>query len=158
MTIQAFPPEKYMNFPNLSVDQKAKVIMAELDAINTKFGIAPAPDKDLPGAPVVRLFPDAQTADDIRKGQPPSYQYHVLRGTIYEPVSTKNGPLRYRVPSSPDQLKTNPAYMEAEKARLTADEKARNLDLEVKKPVPDAPADARARRMIEEGRKLKGNR
>lgn len=158
VTIQAYPPEKYMNFPNLSADQKAKVIMAELDAINTKLGIAPSPSKDAGGAPVVQLVPDARTADDIRKGLPPSYQYRVLRGDIYEPVPTNNGPLRYRVPSNPDQLKENPAYLEAEKARLTADEKARNLDLEVKKPVPDAPADERARRMREEGKRLKGNR
>jgi len=158
VTIQAFPPEKYMNFPNLSADQKAKVIMAELDAINTKLGIAPNPSKDAGGAPVVQLVPDAKTVDDIRNGRPPSYQYRVLRGDIYEPVPTNNGPLRYRVPSNPDQLKENPAYTEAETARLAKDEKARALDLEVKKPVPDAPADARARRMIEEGKKLKGNR
>lgn len=158
VTIQAYPPEKYMPFPNLTADQKAKVIMAELDAINRKLGIAPAPSKDAGGAPVVQLVPDAQTADDIRKGLPPSYQYRVLRGDLYEPVPTNNGPLRYRVPANPDQLKENPAYMEAERARLTADEKARNLDIEVKKPVPDAAADERAKRMREEGRKLKGNR
>lgn len=158
VTVQAYPPEKYMNFPNLSADQKSKVIMADLDRINTKLGIAPAPSKDAGGAPIVQLVPDAQTADDVRKGRPPSYQYRVLRGDIYEPVATNNGPLRYRVPSSPDQLKDNPAYTEAEKARLTRDEKARNLDLEVKKPVPDAAADERVKRMREEGRKLKGNR
>lgn len=158
VTIQAYPPEKYMPFPNLTADQKAKVIMAELDAINTKLGIAPNPSKDAAGAPVVQLVPDAQTADDIRKGLPPSYQYRVLRGDLYEPVLTNNGPLRYRVPSNPDQLKENPAYMAAEQARLAADEKARNLDLEVKKPVPDAAADERAKRMKEEGRRLKGNR
>ena len=158
VTVQAYPPEKYMPFPNLTTDQKAKVIMAELDAINTKLGIAPNPSKDAAGAPVVQLVPDAQTADDIRNGRPPSYQYRVLRGDLYEPVPTGNGPLRYRVPSNPDQLKENPAYMEAERARLTADEKARNLDIEVKKPVPDAAADERAKRMRDEGRKLKGNR
>lgn len=160
VTVQAYPPEKYMKqyFPNLDADQQAKVIMADLDRINTKLGIAPAPSKDAGGAPIVQLVPDAQTADDVRKGRPPSYQYRVLRGDIYEPVATNNGPLRYRVPSSPDQLKDNPAYTEAEKARLTRDEKARNLDLEVKKPVPDAAADERAKRMRDEGRKLKGNR
>lgn len=158
VTIQAYPPEKYMPFPNLTADQKAKVIMADLDRINTKLGIAPNPSKDAAGAPVVQLVPDAQTADDVRKGLPPSYQYRVLRGDLYEPVPTNNGPLRYRVPANPDQLKENPAYMAAEQARLTADEKARNLDLEVKKPVPDAVADERAKRMKEEGRKLKGNR
>ncbi len=82
----------------------------------------------------------------------------MLRGDIYEPVPTNNGPLRYRVPSNPDQLKENPAYMEAEKARLTADEKARAKDIELKKNIPDDVADERAKRMRDEGKKLKGNR
>lgn len=158
VSVQKHPPEKYMPFPNLSNEQKAKVIMAELDAFNKKLGIAPSPDKDLPGAPVVRLLADAQTEADIRAGRPPSYQYHILKGALYEPIPTANGPARYRVPSNPDQLKDNPAYLAAETARLTADEKAKTLDIQLKTAVPDAPADERARRMREEGKKLKGNR
>lgn len=153
--VQKYPPERYMPFPNLSDEQKAKVIMAELDAFNKKLGIAPAPDKDLPGAPVVRLFPDAQTADDIRKGLPPSYQYHVLRGAIYEPVVTENGPARYRVPSNPDQLKDNPAYQAAETARIDAFNKQQTKQIELGKKVPDEAADERALRMRREGRDLK---
>ena len=158
VSVQKHPPEKYMPFPNLSPEQKAKVIMAELDAFNKKLGIAPSPDKDLPGAPVVRLLADAQTEADIRAGRPPSYQYHILKGTLYEPIPTANGPARYRVPSNPDQLKDNPVYQAAETARLTADEKAKTLDIELKTAVPDAPADERLKRMREEGKKLKGNR
>lgn len=158
VSVQKHPPEKYMPFPNLSPEQKAKVIMAELDAFNKKLGIAPSPDKDLPGAPVVRLLADAQTEADIRAGRPPSYQYHILKGTLYEPIPTANGPARYRVPSNPDQLKDNPAYQAAETARLTADEKAKTLDIKLKTAVPDAPADERLKRMREEGKKLKGNR
>ena len=48
--------------------------------------------------------------------------------------------------------------MEAERDRLMRDEKARNLDIEVKKPVPDPVADERLKRMRDEGRKAKGNR
>ena len=157
-TVQKRPPERYMPFPNLSEEQRAKVIMAELDAFNKKNGIAPSPDKDLPGAPVVQLLADAQTEADIRAGRPPSYQYRLLKGTLYEPVQTGNGPLRYRVPSSPDQLKDNPAYQAAEKARIDDFNKKQALDIELKTAVPDAPADERVRRMREEGRKLKGNR
>jgi hypothetical protein len=158
VTIQAYPPEKYMNFPTLSADQKAKMVMYELDAINKKLGIAPSPSKDASGAPVVQLVPDAKTADDVRKGLPPSYQYRVLRGDIYEPVPTNNGPLRYRVPSTVDQVKENPVYMEAEQARLMRDQTSREKTIELNKPVPDAAADERAKRMKEEGRRLKGNR
>ena len=161
VTIQAYPPEKYLkqSFPQMSDDQLAKMIMADLDRVNTKLGIAPNPSKDAGGAPIVQFVPDAQTADDIRKGRRDvSYQYRVLRGDIYEPIPTNNGPLRYRLPTSVDQVKDNPAYLEAERNRLAKDEKARALDIEVKKPVPDEAADERLRRMREEGRKLKGNR
>lgn len=158
VTIQAYPPEKYMNFPTLNADQKSKMIMHELDVINKKLGIAPNPSKDAGGAPVVQLVPDAQTADDVRKGVPPSYQYRVLRGDIYEPVPTQNGPLRYRVPSTTDQVKDNPVYMEAERNRLDADTKARAKDIELKKNVPDDAADERAKRMRDEGRRAKGSR
>lgn len=159
VSVQKHPPEKYMPFPNLSPEQKAKVIMAELDAFNKKLGIAPSPDKDLPGAPVVRLLADAQTEADIRAGRPPSYQYHILKGTLYEPIPTANGPARYRVPSNPDQLKDNPAYQAAEKTRIDDFNKKQALDIELKTAVPDAPADERLQRMREEGKKLKkGNR
>lgn len=79
----------------------------------------------------------------------------MLRGDIYEPVATNNGPLRYRVPSSPDQLKDNPAYQAAEKARIDDFNKKQALDIELKTAVPDAPADERLQRMREEGKKLK---
>lgn len=158
VTVQKHPPEKYMPFPNLSNEQKAKVIMAELDTFNKKHNVAPSPDKDLPGAPVVQLFADAQTEADIRAGRPPSYQYRILKGTLYEPIPTANGPVRYRVPSNPDQLKDNPAYQAAEKTRIDDFNKKQALDIELKTVAPDAPADERLKRMREEGRKLKGNR
>lgn len=158
-TVQKYPPERYMPFPNLSEEQRAKVIMAELDAFNKKHNVAPSPAKDRPGAPVVQLLPDAQTEADIRAGRPPSYQYRVLRGDLYEPIQTGNGPLRYRVPSNPDQLKDNPAYQAAEKARIDDFNKKQALDIELKTAVPDAAADERVKRMREEGKKLKkGNR
>lgn len=155
VSVQKHPPEKYMPFPNLSPEQKAKVIMAELDVFNKKHNVAPSPDKDLPGAPVVRLLADAQTEADIRAGRPPSYQYHILKGTLYEPIPTANGPARYRVPSNPDQLKDNPAYQAAEKTRIDDFNKKQALDIELKTQTPDALADERLKRMREEGRRFK---
>jgi len=160
VTIQAYPPEKYMAraFPTLNQDQLAKMAMHELGVINKKFGIAPNPSKDAAGLPVVRLFADAQTADDIRRGLPPSYQYQILRGDLYEPIATSNGPLRYRIPTTVDQVKDNPVYMEAERNRLTRDQKARDNTIERGRKTVDDVADERVKRMMEEGRGLKGNR
>jgi hypothetical protein len=157
-TIQAYPPEKFMNdFPTLSADQRSKLVMAELDVIFKNRGIGPSPSKDLTGAPVVELRADAITADDARAGRKLTYQIFVLRGDLLEPIATANGPLRYRLPT-PADVKENPVYMEAERDRLMRDEKARNLDIEVKKPVTDPVADERLKRMRDEGRKAKGNR
>ena len=157
-TIQAYPPEKFMNdFPTLSADQRSRLVMAELDVIFKNRGIGPSPSKDLTGAPVVELRADAITADDARAGRKLTYQIFVLRGDLPEPIATANGPLRYRLPT-PADVKENPVYMEAERDRLMRDEKARNPDIEVKKPVTDTVADERLKRMRDEGRKAKGNR
>lgn len=156
-TVQKHPPERYMKtfFPQMSDDQLAKMVMADLDAFNAKEKIAPAPSKDTTGRAPVYLAPDATTEADLRAGRPPSYEYRLLKGDIYEPImsATTGKPVRYRIPSSPDQVKGNPVFLEAETARRTQTEKAINLDIELKKAVPDPVADDRAKRMIQEGKK-----
>jgi len=156
--VQKHPPEKYMtDFPMLNQDQRAKLIMADLDKIFRERGIGPSPSPDLTGAPVVELRADATTEADLRNGRKPTYAIFVLRGDLPEPISTNKGPLRYRLPS-PDEVKDNPVWMGAERDRQMRDEKAKATDIELKKAVPDPVADERARRMREEGRKAKGNR
>lgn len=171
-TVQKHPPERYLKqfFPQLSDDQAAKVIMAELDKFNARNNVGPAPSKDTSGRPVVYLAPDATTEADLRqdtttetgqrRDRKISYEYRVLRGDIYEPIisATTGKPVRYYLPTTADQLKDNPAYREIEKARIDETRRKIDLDIEVKKVVPDEAADERAKRMREEGRKLKGNR
>lgn len=171
-TVQKHPPERYLKqfFPQLSDDQAAKVIMAELDKFNARNNVGPAPSKDTSGRPVVYLAPDATTEADLRqdtttetgqrRDRKISYEYRVLRGDIYEPIisATTGKPVRYYLPTTADQLKDNPAYLEIERNRLDEARRKIDLDIEVKKIVPDAPADERLKRMREEGKKLKGGR
>ena len=171
-TVQKHPPERYLKqfFPQLSDDQAAKVIMAELDKFNARNNVGPAPSKDTSGRPVVYLAPDATTEADLRqdtttetgqrRDRKISYEYRVLRGDIYEPIisATTGKPVRYYLPTTADQLKDNPVYLETERNRLDEARRKIDLDIEVKKIVPDAPADERLKRMREEGKKLKGGR
>jgi len=155
--VQKHPPEKYMtDFPTLNQDQRAKLIMADLDKIFRNRGIGPSPSPDLTGAPVVELRADATTEADLRNGRKPTYAIFVLRGDLPEPISTNKGPLRYRLPS-PDEVKDNPVWMGAERDRQMRDEKAKATDIELKKAVPDPVADERARRMRQEGGKVRRN-
>jgi hypothetical protein len=158
-TVQKHPPERYLKqfFPQLSDDQAAKVIMAELDKFNARNNVGPAPSKDTSGRPVVYLAPDATTEADLRGQRAPSYEYRVLRGDIYEPVisATTGKPVRYRVPTTTDQIKDNPVWLEAEAARRNEVQRKIDLDIEVKRDRPDEAADERAKRMRDEGRKLK---
>lgn len=169
-TVQKHPPERYLKqfFPQLSDDQAAKVIMAELDKFNARNNVGPAPSKDTSGRPVVYLAPDATTEADLRRDTTTtetgerrdrkiSYEYRVLRGDIYEPVisATTGKPVRYYLPTTTDQLKDNPVWLEAEAARRNEVQRKIDLDIEVKRDRPDEAADERAKRMRDEGRKLK---